>query len=1697
MAYQYVTYPIKDLGAGVDQQSAENSISEGYCELINNADPEPMGYIAKRLGYQRHAGQLPVRVTKVEYNEDATNNLCFFLDSEIDISSINLLTTRRSPIVVQGRTSSQNSFDAGDFPNSSDSVNYYPTFDSDVESVFNNGANTIQNDGLGTEDVFVHLSRKTSFSNTSNSVFIPDAVTIDSFTGNVEVDYVNNTGSTFEGYLYLSRKAAEVGTTYVSAKVGGSVLSAATGTSTVTIPTTTHRLSNFNIDTRLYRIDGNDRIEVYPDEVEIASNGDVSFTITNNTGSAFDFVAYLTAYPAANVAFGPIADGAPGSLQFSLTTQDFIGAVVYLEDSPGGTKRKVIPESIEVDSDTSTATVTFTNNTGANTKFFIYWEEIEITSNKLCVDATQLGVGEGYTDTAPQLTLWGLNHEVIYGQGAVDQRPGWVTHIDSYKSEGDNRLVAGLGGNLFTESSDRDAYLLPVLYPNLSGRVSTDRYVGPTFYTTGEQSGLAASIQRTRGWIESDDVVEGRLQATSITWQSGTTVRYTFEIGTSSALPSSIISTASGLEDYLEVTSAANERNNGTHRIVGVTQSGTTVNIDVENTSVQCADFNESDTSAFIGIFTDQIPLLSTSKFVVDDAIASDLFSFDAGYSVSSNSGTTTVLSGLSDYQLIPAGLRLVARRETNVVPLRDVDGNGSVEGLVQFDSLTYTPITRKLTVRYVNPRDDEAVSITGDGSTATITLSTSSNVDYSVGQSILLRQAGEYSGEHTITGIPAVNQLSFSSIATSSTAGTIVGYTINIDESLMIEDSISNANTVSVDRRWAPIEAPTDDYELTADTYIQHFDSNEYSNQPYLRSTMVADNLYCTNGADELMKYDGTSLYRAGLPRWQPQLFITTSTSAAAEIDYTPSSVTVNSVSGTVATVDAGEQLQFSVGEIVRDQSGNRYSVLELYESGSTGAEVGKVRLDSDATGATELNSISFVRYYFRLNAVDSNRNIVASAVVGSEDTTIELSEATQVRLRLVGFPAWHIYDYERLEVEVYRTAVGTEAPYYRLTTLPMQFNGTDGYVDFTDSYSGEQLRNLDVVNTALLGGTELGTQWSEPLRARYVTSAGNRLVLANLTDYPELDIRLESEGLKFADLSGQRWLFRKDNEDAVTTSDLDNRQAYEFVSAATGTISGIVNNADSSFTISTAGTLPAVGDWVYLYHSAVADDHSVQYAGWFQVDSIGAGSFTCLHDHTTAGYTPGAEDVDSYVLASTSGDVPVLLAEDGNYAQSNYNPLAALNDDTNLALIRLANAINVSMRATANPWIIAGAGGDFNSNQLVVRQPRVEDAFLEVQLPTHSGYSIFVNSILRDSDEQVSASTRLYPSRLIVSGNNYPEIFDNPRAAIDSTSRSAIDVNSADGEQITGVIPFFGEAAFGSAQKDSIIVVFKEASIYLVNLAAKEAGQSAVQKLESQGLGCTAPYSIAVTRDGILFANRSGMFRLTKQLTIEYVGRRVERLWESEVNLDALDEAVGHHYSIGRQYKLSYPITGNRENSKVFVYNHTREYTEGKVGSWTQYDNHPATGWANLLSNAYFSTSAGSVMLLRNTGDVSDYRDDDEAISMEVRFRAIDFGDAAIRKAVSSVLVHFRNLADQTGTQVFSATDLDTVYQQLDDFQIVNNSRAVVSIQFSVNRRKGLYFQFRLTNNTIDEPVEVAGFDIRVAGASDRAILQAANTQ
>jgi hypothetical protein len=1712
---------MQDFGAGIDQLSAENRLQDGYSESLVNMDPKPEGYLAKRVGYQGHGGFLPVRINKLEYE---SSDICFYLDGSVDVSSIDLSSIRSTPLIVYGRTSESHA--DGDWDNT-DSVHYYPSFTTDVRRVFNTGTNTLTIPGTEHGQgsiVTVGLLESTSDTDNSNSLFFPDSVEITQSTADINIGYTNGTGSDFKGFAYVLDKQPVTGSVFVS-----SPTSIGTGIGTFTITAATHQLSNFNILVDVYEDTGSIYKKILPDSVTLTSSGTVAITMDNETGSPFNAIFILTATGVSNVVTGSVAAGSTMTVSISNISKSFINATCYLEQTIGGTKEIVIPDSVSVDSSTGTATISFQNGLSTDATFYVFYEYASININKICVTGST--VSSDYTDDSVQMTLWGLDHRAIYGSNPTVDRPGWVTHLDSYRSEGETRLVSGLGGNLF-EMRTRDevgtSYLLPRLYPNFRGRVASSTVIGPAFIDTADSS------SRTRGYLQFLGGGEGFAQGTAVAWQSGNQVKYTLNCPNLviNGTLSTIISGTSGLEDYLTVNQAGYSINSGTFKIISASNPSTDIiELVVENPDRDSADYDETDAGMECGVFTDRVTFTATSSLINGDLISAEVFTDEASISVSSSSGSTVVLENVLTETTLVAGLLIVASRSTSVLPLRLLTDVESVENIIKGDMLTYDAIDRELKVLYINPNADLNVTIDGDGDaeTATVTLSSGDTSGFTTGQTILLTQAGVYTGHREITDIPSSTTFTFSSTETSTgVSATLRGNTIQVDEELEIQDTVDASTPITVARRWIPIEAPDDTFDLTPHTTYRQLDSFAYSEQPILRSVMVANNLYVTNGDDEVLKYDGQNIYRAGLFRWQPSLFSTVDSSPSApetgEIVINTPQATPTAVNDNIFTVPIGDESKFLADQIIRHSytgGYNDYRVLKTFDDGVNGFVQVEAFVSTITLGASPLlKRVGVYKYYFRLNAIDANQNIIASAVTGADDTTIQLADTAQVRLRLIGMPAWDLYDYDKLEVEIYRTALDGVAPFYKLATIPMSFNNNDGYIDYIDTDSDDVLKDLDIVNTALLG-QELGTTWTEPLRAKYITSASNGLVLGNIKDYPKLDIQLLDTGVRITAsvLNGQVYTFRKDNTDAGTTTDMVNRALYEFRDSGSVSITpatDLVNNAGASFTVTSTAHGLGAGDWVYLYHASVADGNRLGYAGWWQINSATTDDFTILYN-SDASYTPTSMDVDSYLTATAPENVPVWLGTDGNYATLNGNADTSLGYEF-WALRRLANAINVSMRKTDitvsgqesfRPWMIANAGSEYNFGQMVITQPKAVGTFLELELPSFSGYNTFVNGIKRDSAASISAFTSVFPSRIIVSYNNYPEIMDNPTSILDTDSASAIDVNPADGQQITGIIPFFGDTAFGAALQGSVIVVFKTNSIYLVNPATKAAGQNPVQKIESQGLGCTAPYSIAPTKDGIIFANESGIYKLNRSLEVVYLGRRLERIWRSIVDRNQLDIMAGHYYINGNKYKLAVPYKTDTANNKVLVYDTTREYSPDgyRDGSWTTYDNHPAIGWANLQTDAFLASLLGEVFIIRNTGTLTDYRDDNAAISAEAELRAMDFGDGAIRKVLANVIIDYRVLTSTSGTTVEFAPDLTANYEPLDDFRLTEPTDSpdglsdagdvkIQPIRYSIDKRKIVYAQVKVSNSTKDEPVEIAGVSYRVAGMNQKGIIDAKHT-
>lgn len=1712
----YQTVRESDFGGGIDQQSAENKIQPGFVEDIENADPKSAGHIGKRAGYQGFAGNIPLRVKEISYSTASTNNITFTFDDSIEVP-----LGRSQPLVVIGKTKDSHSGDWTD----SNNKKYYSGFLSDIRKTFLTGTNTLvipqTEHDYTTANLFVGIGQSTDGLSSSYIQIIPNSISIDKTTKDISINYTNNTGNSFEVFIWILPKDNVTGQTYV--QTGN------TGSTSYTITGGTHNFGNTNIIAKLFLDSGGIYTEQQPVSVTMnQSTDDVTVTTGDAVGT---YVIILVAAPLENYKTGSVAALSP--ITITLDTSggyDFSFISCYLEQTIGGTLEQVIPDSIVSNSNTNEVDITFYNYMSQGANFEVYWDYANISTNKIQVTGAAIGVA--YSETSPQLTVYGLDHSEIYGLHTT--REGWVNHIDSYRSIGENRVVAGLGGNIYAarlrnEGTNAADYLMPIFYPRVNERLANDAILGPAFYATGQTPG------RTRGFITGNGAASNFFSIYSVMYNTGSGyTEYTLNVPgmVINGTLANIIQTTAGLEDIFTAQDCGYRVHNGNFKVKAITQpTATTLKISVEIPAVTTTDYDEQDVGGRGGVFTDRLVMNNNTPYLPGDTIASVLFPDTIDFVTVENAiGTTALISGVLDVLDLPQGLRLAASRTSSVVPCRDAStaNTATVVNIVRGDMLTYSEINRQLRVKHVNALSDINVSITGDGYTATVTLLSGNTNHLFEGAQLLFADTEDFNGVQTITEVTSTIAFTFDSSITGTQTGKIVGKTIQVDEELEYTDTIDSSIYFNVDGRWAPFEIPTDGYNITPKTKVTHFDSEAFDQQEIIRSTMVQDNLYLTNYSDEVLKVDGTSIYRAGLLPWQANLFVTTDTAAAGKIVVdNPTVTTTATATNNKFHVNENDRDVFSIGDQIQASSDKAiYTIINITHE-APDAFIVVDRVISGTTNGQTLTKISVFKYYFRLNMVDANDNVTASAATGAFDHIVKMGANAAVNIRAIGMPVWDIYDYDKLELQIYRTKANG-AIFNLVTTLPINFNNNTGYIDYTDTTPDAFFTDSDTdqVHGVLLGG-EYGTGFTQPMRAAYCTSAGNRLIFGNLKDYPQVDVRIVKPTdiitqSVFTNSSNRDWLFRKDNTDAGTSTDMVNRVKYQFRDVSTAlTVTSISGTSNTSFLVTTSAvhglTLSSSKQWVYLFHDAVTDADKLKYAGWWQISNVNS-TTTFTVTYSEAGSGAATAFPTKALFATTVTDVPVPIGTDGNYSQSNGN-YTSTEPYEFLAMKRLAEAINCTMRLVNKsltgqtdfePWMIARAGNEYNSGQLIIQQPKILNTTLELQLPNfNSSLAIFGNNVKRSQGTTIGAVTKVFPSRIITSFSNFPEIFDNPAAASDIDSRSAIDINSADGQEITAIIPFFGDSAFGSAQKSGTIVVFKTNSIYLVDLAVKEQGFNPVQKLETMGKGCTAPYSVAVTKNGIMFANETGIYRLNRNLTIDYIGRKYERKFTNTVNRSYLYLATGHHDASANSYKLSYPITGEDENSHVAVYNHTREYEGdgGGSGSWTTYTNHPATGWTNLVADSYFSSTTGRIFIVRRLGEASDYRDDSSAINMSILSRAIDVGDSGQRKVFGSITTHYQVPFESTGTTLQAALNLSDVFQDTDTFKISTTStnedafgrpgtNKVISITSTLKDKIGVFIQVKYVNNSIDETAIITGFDLRVAAKGDKGLLEAKST-
>lgn len=1762
MAANYQTILEKDFSSGMNKLASEDAVPPTFVEDLENMNANAQGYVEKRKGYAPYAGFLPLRVYKAERLPG--NQLCFYFDELTGgTAAIDFSTLKSSPVMLYGTSTLL----TGTMPK------YYPSFTVDPRVTLGTSNYELNAAEIGStsRDGFVGLGYNAPEreGTKNNEIVYASNIRIDPTNFNVFVTSIEGVPGDVKCFVYVKDHKTVAGESWaatISQDVGFP--------GRYTVGQATHQLNTQNYITRYYDPVTGD--ELFPDSVTVTGSTIVAqfSALSGNPASVRMVVASI---PEIDVGTATIQNNSANISRKFPIAADFAFFEVYQKS--GSSWTRVMPDKIEIIN--QEAFLYMTNYSGSSAELRVLWERASVRTNKLCVT----DVGSTGIDLVPQLCLYGLDHAKLYPDSP--RRAGWVTHLDAYKSEGENYLVAGLGWNLFKAVYDSS---LPSRQPLLRTTVATEVILGPLFGPAGRSRNSFSFTGGAEGWANidyikyiSEGVVEVKVLTPNRTTHLGTINEF-----------------VSPEHDRLTIQGASQSIHRGEWAIKSINHSASdSIIFQIYNANITTPDYDEEEIGE-AGVFTDKVSFNPESNSVwsllVGDILESEAFPQGLSGSVScvSTSGSTSWLTGIGELITMPGGQVYTVRRTGQMLKVRNVNSPASTpyEGLVVGDVLSLSDRDQRYAIRYITPTIAGTVSVSFDGLTGEATVTNVNSSNFVVGQRLVLASCGRYSGEYVIKALENTTSITLdSSNVKDSTTSTIIGvspYILGQVLELSYEDEFyddpNSLLTVSVPLRWFALENPTGSVSRT-----KHLESSPYTNQQFVRSVMAQDNMYFANYNDHLMKYDGVNLYRSGLIRWQPQVFAAPDTTSAGKIIVpTKSSVIMSATTGNnylVATINTINNFLPGDKITVAGSSKLYFTVITIDSTNNHVVLDNALDVTNTNVSITQYQP-NMYRYYFRLTAYDANDNVVTSATTGSNEFYISLTNSAAIRLRLLGLPKLEQLNYSKVYVEAYRTKRNSVAPFYNIAKLPVLFDITKPYIDIIDTISDEALpAQPDDTVLTFLSGASLGNGLSQPPQARYCTVADNRLVLANIQDDPKIKVDIYGNP-EITSFDGQVFHLRKDgttttnnltfqlikNEVNISTVARDNSGIVTIVTTTNhgftagqsvtvtastttqvnGTFTIVSAPTTTSFTYALAGPqiAPAVTNtgtvtpewvittidpetdsikltvssipaglaathWVYLYDNVIPT--RLTYAGWYQVTAVDTinkiVTVANAGEVAAASFSPNAEHVNR-LIACTSGvgsssSYPVYLGEDYNYSWRNANN-AVLYSAAARALLRLSNAINFSQSVSSSPWLFANAGLDLGGQTLLLTFP--ENSLTttpELVMPASlGGVEYYGNGVkVVGASVQVGATTAKFPSRLVISYPNYAEVFHRPFDQDSSLSESIVDVNPADGQQITGVFPFFSESAFGAALKSSSLIVFKSNSIYVVNVASRQA-----QQLESNGLGCTAPYSIAATREGIMFANEAGLYRLTRALTVEPIGSYVDRLWRQDVEKSQLDLMHGHAYGVGRKYKVSYPMTNEKAPSAALVYDYTKEDTKNSYGSWTRYTNHPTTGWCNLLEDAFFCTTAGRVYQVSSGNSRYDYADDGQAIECSVTFRALDFGDSAIRKRVLHLLVHYRipqlleGAVDVNTATVGMAVNLVDSFQALDTFYLdVPNKpdglstlapNKQVTLRYAVRNPKSLYFQTKISDNGLHTPLQVTGLSFRVAGLGTEGITEAAQT-
>jgi hypothetical protein len=252
--------------------------------------------------------------------------------------------------------------------------------------------------------------------------------------------------------------------------------------------------------------------------------------------------------------------------------------------------------------------------------------------------------------------------------------------------------------------------------------------------------------------------------------------------------------------------------------------------------------------------------------------------------------------------------------------------------------------------------------------------------------------------------------------------------------------------------------------------------------------------------------------------------------------------------------------------------------------------------------------------------------------------------------------------------------------------------------------------------------------------------------------------------------------------------------------------------------------------------------------------------------------------------------------------------------------------------------------------------------------------------------------------------------------------------------------------------------------------------------------------------------------MYMLDKNYEVQYVGHKVEKLWEDTlVDQTSMDHMCACNYIVDRRYRLSVPtkLNSGEFTDTVFSLKYGED-NENPAGGWTRYDSIRATGYAARSNRYFFSTDLGYVGEWLRTSSINDFHDAGDSITMDVTFRAMDFTLPTVRKMVKFFTMFLESAEDSAANEikVYAATDLSKDFILLDSYNLHGSEASSINdigdqyhdkvdrVSFSPDVARCTWLQVRLVATRFKADLAVNKVVYRIAAQRTRGEQEAKQT-